>query len=82
MSPKTKTLLIPNAHASAVTGLTLLSVSEKENTYRFASVGNDQRLKTWGVSLDVTRDGVEGLQVERVADVYTGVADAAGLEWV
>lgn len=84
-------LLIRNAHASAVTGLAYLGCrhfdSNHETRIRFASVGNDQRLKTWTIAIAIERATDEGelitasdVKVEMVGDVYTGVADAAGLD--
>ena len=43
-------------------------------------MGNDQRLKTWGVSFDGNKVGVEAVRVKRIRNVYTGVADASSLE--
>lgn len=83
----TSTLLIPKAHASAVTAITSLSPTPTNTntashavSYRFASVGNDQRLKTWVVSIDQEQDGVMGMKVMRETDVPTAVADASSLD--
>lgn len=79
-------LLIPSAHASAVTGVVFISMSESERHgdenetgLKVASVGNDQRLKIWEVNIDVKQAGVEGVEVSRVVNVYTSVADASSL---
>ena len=74
------TLLIPNAHASAITGIAALDKSEENGSYRFATVGNDQRLKIWGLIFDGTKDGIEAVRIRKIRDVYTGVADASSLE--
>lgn len=83
---ETATLLIPSAHATAVTGVVLTTgksdPSPKDahgRTFTLATVGNDQRLKIWAVSIDTTRDGVEGIEVRRVANGYTSIADASAL---
>ncbi|KAL6716609.1 WD repeat-containing protein 6 [Lecanora helva] len=88
----TPTLLlkIPKAHAGAVTALAYLGptttttnskkIKETHTTYHFASISPDQRLKTWRVSIDFEIDGVEGVDVRKVGDVGTGVADASAVE--
>ncbi|KAL9129659.1 MAG: hypothetical protein Q9217_001938 [Psora testacea] len=78
---RSATLLIPNAHASAITGIAILGSRIYSRTLRFASVGSDQRLKTWLVTIDQSRgDGVAGVDVSKVGDVYTSVADASSLD--
>ena len=74
------TLLIPNAHASAITGIASLGQFREKGIYRIATVGNDQRLKTWVVGFDDAKEGVDAIKIERVGDVYTGIADASSLE--
>ncbi|KAM0799535.1 WD40-repeat-containing domain protein [Usnea florida] len=90
---ETATLVLPRAHAGAVMGTVILEDEYNKNlddsewrdegeevrTYNVATVGNDQRLKTWRVSIDVEQCGVEGVRVWRGGDVYTGVADAGAL---
>lgn len=58
-------------------------------SHTLVSVGNDQRLRIWNVSIDLNLDaeekeknggGVEGIMdVKKVASVYTGIADAGCL---
>ena len=81
----TASLLVPGAHASAVTGVVFLreksdwrggSQNGKKGS-RLASVGNDQRLKIWEVT--VGPDEKDGVDVSKAADVYTSVADASSL---
>lgn len=88
-------LLIPNAHAAAVTAVAYLgpspqarypSTTENENAdsqiqqRNFATTGPDQKLQLWRVSFDLAQPGVEGLRVEKGQWVNTAVADAACLE--
>lgn len=79
-------LLIPQAHASTVTGIqwlgsTTSTYSQKKSaSFRLASVSNDQRLKTWAVSIDLSQPGVEGLKVKKEANVYSAIADASCME--
>ena len=76
--PTHTTLYIPNAHASAVNAITCISTAGS-GVYLFASVGNDQRLKTWRFSIDWGQEGVNGARVVRDGNVYTSVADASSL---
>ena len=76
------TLLLPNAHASAVTAVTSLGDEDLDShiVYRFASVGNDQRLKTWDLVHDLEQAGVQGLRFKKGCDKHTTVADASAME--
>ena len=76
---KLYTLLIPNAHASAVTSIALAGSTRDAKCHRFVSVGTDQRLKTWVLEIDSISEGVEGMKVKKVDDIPTGVADASSL---
>ncbi|KAK3719536.1 WD repeat-containing protein 6 [Vermiconidia calcicola] len=75
---ETNTLLIPRAHAAAVTGLATVRVGEC--TYWLASAGIDQRVKLWEISIDAACAGVEGIAVRRLQDVFTAVADVSSLD--
>ena len=78
--PRLATLLIPNAHASAITGIAYLGHIAGGVTHRFATVGNDQRLKTWAIDLDEAREGVDAVRMKKLGDMHTGVADASSLK--
>lgn len=43
-------------------------------------MSNDQRLKTWNLSIDPTKPGIVGLQVKKEGDVYNEIADASCVE--
>ena len=83
----TATLLVPNAHASAVTDVAFIHKpdpayhyqGQNDHNFTLASVGNDQRLKIWDVGIDMKQEGVEGVAVSRAASMYTSVADASAL---
>ena len=47
--------------------------------FRIITSGTDQRLKMWGVSVDTAKDGVEGVQVEKLSNVFTPVADVSSM---
>ena len=73
-----KTLVIPRAHAAAVTGLAI--VPEGDNLLSMISVSIDQRLKLWEVSLDATSHGADGIDVKLKRNVSTSVADVSSIE--
>ncbi|KAK3635332.1 WD repeat-containing protein 6 [Elasticomyces elasticus] len=72
-----KTLLLPRAHAAAVTGLAVTSTSQDSLT--FASGSLDQRLKLWQADVNVSLSGVDGVDFKRLASEYTAVADVSSL---
>jgi WD40 repeat protein len=56
-----QTLLIPKAHAAAITAMCLCTASfslSQEFRIRFLSTGNDQRVKLWSVSVYIERLGL------------------------
>ena len=72
----------PNAHASAITGIAHLGSLKRDDRNEeilFASVGNDQRLKTWNARVP-NKDTALRLETVNVDDVYTSVGDASSLE--
>lgn len=73
-----QTLLMPRAHAAAVTGLAV--ISQDRSRILLASASIDQRLKLWRVDVDTEQPGVEGVGIKRLADVSTAVADVSSLE--
>lgn len=93
----TSTLLIPRAHAAAITAAVILPLSDSRSPtidhvadsmtqpyqpimrLRILTASNDQRLKSWNVSIDLRQPGVEGVHVERAGNVYSPVADAAAM---
>lgn len=88
-SANVKTLIITRAHAAAVTGLaffpltTIASMSTNDTAHQafwLISAGLDQRIKLWRVTVDVAQQGVDGIEVERVQEVFTPVADVSSLE--
>lgn len=79
----TTSLLIPRAHASAVTGVAFRGEYGRENGdgkgFTLASVGNDQRLKIWEVGVGQEKEGVQNIEVSKVANMYTSIADASSI---
>ncbi|EXJ65205.1 hypothetical protein A1O7_01545 [Cladophialophora yegresii CBS 114405] len=91
-----RTILIPNAHAAALTALKIVCLSSGPTSWSawIITVANDQRVKIWRVDINLqgafvnssehTEDDMlfEALQVELVGQAWTGVADVSGLEIV
>lgn len=73
-----KTMLLPRAHAAAVTGLALIPVGK--SMYWMISASIDQRVKLWKVQIDVSQPGVDGVEVRVLHNVFTAVADVASLD--
>lgn len=74
---KISTLLIPRAHAAAVTALSVFKYGD--DCFYVLSASIDQRVKMWDVRIDVTVPGVESLQVRKVQNVFTSVADVSSM---
>lgn len=85
-APSCSTLLIPAAHAAAVTAVQYLGPVPSASTaptlpqHRFATSGPDQRLKFWVLGVDVECAGTDGLEVAKAGNAYTSVADVACLD--
>ncbi|KAL8725118.1 MAG: hypothetical protein Q9166_007560 [cf. Caloplaca sp. 2 TL-2023] len=98
--PVTKTLVIPKAHAAAINAVAYLRITSSrlrqgEQTHTFVSSGNDQRVKTWAVSVKIDNklsgrykaaelvkvlDGViKNVDVRMLRDQYTCVADVSAV---
>ncbi len=53
--------------------------SDKKQQLRFATASNDQKLKTWVVSIDLDKGGVDGVEVARERSEASSVADVAAM---
>jgi hypothetical protein len=81
-------LLIPNAHAGAITSAKVLSWSPMKmpdpqggepsacNRFQLASVGADQRIKTWEAVIFPGRE-LQSLNFRKIGDHFTSIADPA-----
>ncbi|KAK7544392.1 WD40-repeat-containing domain protein [Phyllosticta citribraziliensis] len=78
-STSVSTLIMPTAHAATVTASALLRCSEDENRFLAVTSGNDQRVKVWEITVDLEKEGVEGVDVSCVADEPTAVADVSDM---
>jgi hypothetical protein len=86
------TLNIPKAHASAITALALLPMQNPLNQvtrigsspyiYQFTLMtsSNDQRLKAWDIRIDLCKPGAQGIDVRKIANEHTSVADVSSME--
>lgn len=83
--------IVPSAHAAAVSGVTFVAHShntaENAGTFRFCTVGGDQKVKKWTVAVAAHMDETGALAVDNMAwnelenedEVPTTVSDAAGV---
>lgn len=83
--------IIPSAHAAAVNGITFVAHShntaENAGTFRFCTVGGDQKVKKWTIAVSAQMDEIGQLVVQKMEwnevkdedDVPTTVSDAAGI---
>ncbi|MCJ1438245.1 hypothetical protein MMC27_007633 [Xylographa pallens] len=80
------TLLLARAHASTITGIQCLgpqldsAQSDGRTSWTFATVSNDQRLKTWILTIDSGTPGTEGLSVRKGTSLQSSIADASCME--
>jgi hypothetical protein len=76
--PKVDTVIVPRAHAAAVTGVEILAAPGLR-FFRVATTSIDQRVKFWDVHYNGAQPGVEGLTIKRRRNYFTAVADVSGL---
>ena len=86
-TPAFSTLVISRAHAATITAIQMKASVHKgslptQSRYRLLTSGNDQRLKSWILSVDTSKLGVEGLLVTKEENLYTGIADVSCMEVV
>lgn len=70
--------ILRSAHAAAITGLCFLhnhATGCREGSVKLASTGNDQKITVWSVNLDKDRRGNLSLDIEKIGDAFTPVAD-------
>jgi WD repeat-containing protein 6 len=82
-----ESLLIPRAHSAAIGVISLIPHVHSDQrpeeqigySMRVITSGNDQRVKLWSVHLPSLSAGIENLEVRKVANEPTAVADVSGL---
>lgn len=82
-------LLMPNAHAASVTAIAVLShyqspvegngASGLVDKLRIVTASNDQRLKVWDITVDLSKRGTSGINVKLARNLASNVADASSL---
>lgn len=77
-------LIIPRAHAAAVTATDILMCRPSDtNSWCFqvlvATASNDQRIKLWRIDIDLSKEGAEGVAMKRIDNGYTSVADVSSM---
>ena len=84
--PICSTLLLTRAHASTITDIQCLGPgldhgqSDTSTLWTFATVSNDQRLKTWVLTIDSRKPAAEGLSVRQGSSQLSSIADASCME--
>lgn len=94
-SHRFRTVLIPRAHAAAVTALKIATHATDQSetgdvTAVVVTVGNDQRVRVWNVRVDLDqfcddeedRGLCEAIHITRAGSAWTSVADVSGIEIV
>ena len=83
--------IVPSAHAAAVNGVTFVAHShntaENSGTFRFCTVGGDQKVKKWTIAVAAHMDETGALTVDNMTwnemrdedEVPSTVSDAAGV---
>lgn len=82
-------LLVPNAHAASVTAVAVIShhqspnedtaSSESLDRLRVITTSNDQRLKVWDITIDLSKLGTSGITVKLAKNLASNVADVSSL---
>lgn len=84
ISPQISILLIPKAHAAAATALQYLGCktieADKLIQYHFVTASNDQKVKTWVLSVDLGQPRVEGFTVSKGNNLATAIADVSSMD--
>jgi hypothetical protein len=80
--PFVSSLIIPDAHAAAIASAKILWLCQIQGTEskfegRILSAGNDQRIKIWDFVVDLSKAGVNGVEVRKRANRYSAVADVS-----
>ncbi|KAF4553124.1 WD domain-containing protein 26 [Elsinoe fawcettii] len=77
------TLTVPRAHAAALTALEVIAAKPDEGVVTIATASLDQRIKLWRVTIDVKKPGVDGVEMTKLENRYTAVADVACVDsWI
>jgi hypothetical protein len=77
-------LIIPNAHAAAITAISVFRRDLRTLEGRIVSLhavtaGNDQMVKLWNLKIDVRRPGIKGVTIRKQGKYVSAVADISSL---
>lgn len=80
-----RTLLVSRAHAAAVTALCVVKVEDSpsrdlRSRLWLVSASIDQRIKLWSIDVNREKDGIDGVDVMLIKNVFTSVADVSSME--
>lgn len=89
-SYKSASLLIPKAHAATITAVSLIqNPSTGSKSFTVYSTGNDQYVKSWRVSVDISSlepyghfDWTEAVKVTKGSRHHTAIADIGALCYI
>jgi WD40 repeat protein len=87
LNAQVATVSIPDAHAASVTTVKVLNqqisrgVTSNTESIKFtvASSGNDHRVKSWSIAVDLSQPGTQAIIVGFLLDTYSSVADISSL---
>jgi len=91
-----RSLLVPRAHAAALTALKIVTRKRGHDDYELViiSAAIDQRVSVWNIrlalyspprsklDLSANKDMLEDLQVQKLGSAWTSVADVSGIELI
>lgn len=77
-APICSTLLIPSAHAAAITAIGYLGTKNHEHT--FVTASNDQILKLWYITIGLGKDGAESMKVIKGPSTPSTIADVSSMD--
>lgn len=77
-------MLVPRAHAAAVTAIGLVKIQEDESisrsvTFNIVTASCDQMVKIWEVTTDLRRSGAKSISIRKAAKHTSAVADVSSL---
>lgn len=75
-----RSFILRSAHSAAITGLTFIpsmgeDILPQSEEFRVVSSGNDQRVKEWSIKLTSREVEDSNVQIKKVGDSFTAVAD-------
>lgn len=74
-------LLVPNAHAAAITAAAITPVPDTNKWVELLIVtaSNDQRVKLWRIKVNLKKKGTRGIEVNKEASFSSAIADISSV---